>query len=130
MNDDPHAELFETLEPPRGGLAGLHARLERDGRRRLRGRRMRLALAGGAVLLLLLSVPPLRPARPSDPLAGELQLARMRLGLEPAPTEILTIPAGQRHRLAARRVPLGTDRVVLYRIGTVGSGTASHPDGG
>ena len=134
MNDDPNARLFEALDPPRGGLAGLHARIERDGRRRVRGRRMRLALAGCAVLLLLLSIPTFGPARPSDPLADELQLARMRLGLEPAPSEALTIPAADRHRVAARRVPLGTDRVLLYRIGTigsvVGSGFASNPDGG
>ena len=41
---DRSETLFETLEPPRGGLAGLRARVERDGRRRLRVRRVRVAL--------------------------------------------------------------------------------------
>ena len=122
MNHDLQAVLFDVLEPPRGGLAGLRARLEREGRRRARARRMRWAVAGCVALLVLVAVSPwLRSTSAVDPLAAELQLARMRLGIERAPTEPVTIPVAERHRVAAQRIPLSTDLVVLYRIGVAGT---------
>ena len=41
----------------------------------------------------------------------------MRFGMEPAPNEVLSVPASQRGRFAVERVPLPTDAVVFYRVG-------------
>ena len=110
-----HPNPFETLEPPPGGLAGLRTRIARDAARRRRTRYARLA-AAACVALFLVGLVTLR--RPEPELPAEFQLARMQLGLVAQPTEVLTIPEGQRHKLAAARVPLDTDRVVFYMVGS------------
>ena len=43
----------------------------------------------------------------------------MSLGLSAAPSEPLTIPAEQRAYTAVHRVPLSTDQVVFYLIGSI-----------
>jgi hypothetical protein len=115
----PHPRLFESLEPPRDGLARLRTRLEQDQRRT---RLLRAAYGGAAALLLGLAgwiaLGPATTERyggPEDP----YRLARIGLGLEPVPEEQLTIHPEDRHRAAAGRVPLSDERVVLYLVATV-----------
>ena len=54
-----------------------------------------------------------------DTLPAEFDLVRMHLGLLDVPSEPLTIPAEQRIHTAVRRVPLATDQVVFYRVGSI-----------
>lgn len=58
---DPLDPLFRDLQPPAGGLAALHDRLERRARRRRRLVVGGTALAAAAALLLVV-----RPAPPLD----------------------------------------------------------------
>jgi len=117
--DGSHPRLFEPLEPPRDGLARLRARLERD-RRRVRVRR---AAFGAAAILLLgfvvrIALGPPAPKSIGD--AGDpFRLARIGLGLVPVPAERLTVRREDRHRVAARRVPLSDERVVFYLVASV-----------
>ena len=117
--NERHQEPFESLEPPRGGLARLRDRIEQR-RRQARTRRASLAaaallVAGGAGWLLVD-----RPGPGPTRLAGDpFRLARISLGLAAPPAEPLTIRPASRHRAAARRVPLADERVVFYRIETV-----------
>lgn len=111
---EPLTSLFETLEPPRGGLAGLRSRLERERRRRSRLLGLRLAtvtsMVGGLVLFGLLA----GAGGEAAPLDAE-QL-RMRLGLAPVPSEPLRIHPAQRQWQAAMRVPVDRDDVILYLV--------------
>ena len=97
----PHPELFEPLEPPRGGLARLRGRIERD-RRWARARR---AAYGAAAILFLCAAAWIAlgpPAPKSIGGAGDpFRLARIGLGLAPVPDEPMTIRAKDRHRVAA-----------------------------
>ena len=54
-----------------------------------------------------------------DTLPAEFDLVQVSLGLSAAPSEPLTISVAQRTHTAARRVPLPTDQVVLYLIGSI-----------
>jgi len=123
--NDRQPKLFESLEPPRGGLAGLRARIARDTRRRVLMRRLQTATAA----LLVLAVAGLTILDPrgrrESPL--EFRLARMSLGLIPPPSEILTIPEERRHQIAVRRVPLQTDEVLFYLVAPVRENTDPHP---
>ncbi len=113
---DPSNDLFRRLEPPRGGLAGLRARLDRDDVRRGR----RLGLQGAAATLALTAVVAAALLAPERPHVAVLDIgpARIRLGLAPEPTEPVSIPIARRGDLAAERVPVRNDRVVFYRIGS------------
>ncbi len=110
--------LFETLEPPRGGLVGLRARIERDARRRRLQRRLG-STAVATVLLVVIGWSALGPRREVVAASPELDLVRMQLGLLAAPAEPLTLPAGQHRDTAVRRVPLPTDEVIFYMVGSI-----------
>jgi hypothetical protein len=117
---------FETLQPPRGGLAALRGRLEADGRGRARARRMRFAAAAACVaflgIMLTWMATRTRDGRPRAGLDGEgdpFRMVRLEVGLAAPPEEPLTIPPGQRHRLAAHRVPVESERVVFYRVASL-----------
>ena len=117
---DPHERLFESLEPPRGGLAGLRARIESDRRRRVRARNLQ-AVAAVVLVLAVSTWSVFAPRTPGEP-PPSFELARIGLGLAPKPSEAVTVPDGRRHELAVHRVPLDTDSVVFYRIGSL------HPE--
>jgi hypothetical protein len=114
---DPHERLFESLAPPRGGLAGLRARVERDGRRRVRARNLQ-AVAAVVVVLAVSTWSVFGPRMAVEPLPG-LDLAGIGLGMAPSPSETVTVPEDRRHELAVHRVPLEDDTVVFYRIGSL-----------
>jgi hypothetical protein len=129
MNDRSD-ELFDDLAPPRGGLAGLRARIDRAARRQARLRLLRGAVATGAALglagLLLVS----RPAETPPPRL-ELGPSAVRWGLRELPSEPVTVTVGSRGRLAVRRVPLESERVVFYLVGSTSpEPAAEHPGGG
>ncbi len=116
--NDPHPKLFETLEPPRGGLARLRSRVERDARGRSRVRRMH-AVAATGLLLAFVGLTVFGPEGKREPLPPEFLLARIQLGLVAPPSEPMTIAGELRGELAAQRVPLATDEVVFYRIASL-----------
>lgn len=113
--------LFEVLDPPAGGAARLRARIASEAARR-RAARRRLqwstaaVVAAGITVWGALSVS--RSARPIPP-APELELVRIQFGLADPPSEPVTIPAALRGEVAARRVPLPTDAVVFYFVGSM-----------
>ncbi|MCP3977817.1 MAG: hypothetical protein GY716_00610 [bacterium] len=109
--------LFETLEPPRGGLAGLRTRIERAEHRSVRRRRLSL-LAGTAAAALLVGWGAFLAGRPAPELPPEFDLARMSLGQLPRPVEPLTVPENARGEIAVQRVPLAGDDVVFYLVGS------------
>lgn len=116
---DGHGKLFESLEPPRGGLEGLKARIERRSRRSASFER--LGYASAIVLLLLLTAAMIigpRGLRPEPPLAA-FEQARLRLGMSSSPVEALTIPASERASVGARRVALPTDDVLFYLVASI-----------
>ena len=114
---DPYEKLFESLDPPRGGLAALRTRIERDRRGRVRALNLQ-AIAAVVLVLAVASWSVFAPRGPVEPLPS-FDLARIGLGLAPKPPEAVTVPDGRRHELAVQRVPLGTDSVVFYRIASL-----------
>jgi hypothetical protein len=116
---DERGRLFETLEPPRGGLAGLRARIERHSRRRVTLEQ--LGYASAAVLLLfLVAITMIGPhGSQRDMRHPEFDQARLRLGMSSSPVGALTIPASERATLGARRIPLPTDEVQFYLVASI-----------
>lgn len=109
--------MFETLDPPPGGLVGLRERIERDGRWRT-PRRLVPTVATGILLIVLASWSVVAwPEAPDIP--TELDLVRIQLGQLPAPSEAVVIPDDHRGQVAVRRVPLPTDEVVFYLVGSI-----------
>ena len=84
---------------------------------RRRGRRVQVAL--GALVLTAAGWATL--GRGPNPAASspELDLVRMSLGQIAAPTEPLTQAAASRLTTAVHRVPLPTDQVVFYLVGSI-----------
>jgi hypothetical protein len=110
-------KLFEVLEPPPGGLAGLRARIEWDGRRRARSRRVKLLAA--ATLVAAIAGWAVFAPRGGEPLPPQFDFARMSMGQLPWPSETLTLPPDKRDEIAVRRVALPTDEVVFYLVASV-----------
>ena len=96
----------------------MRERLERDAHRRVR---LRWAQASVAATLLaaLVGWAVLGPSTDQSRSSPELDLVRIHLGLLPSPSEVVTIPEDRRNDLAVRRVPLPTDQVVFYRVGSI-----------
>lgn len=113
-----HGPFFETLEPPPGGLEGLRSRLARDTRRR-RVRARVLAGVGAFAVLLAATWTARAPGYTADDLPPEFDLVRMHLGLTPLPSEPVTIPEHRREDTAVQRVPLPTDDVIFYLVGSI-----------
>jgi hypothetical protein len=109
--------LFEQLDPPRSGLAELRSRIERDGRRQVRARRLR-AVAATFVVLVVTGLLLFPTGEPRKPLRPAFSPTGVRLGLQAEPAEPVTIPAEMRGELAAFRVPLESPDVVFYMIGS------------
>lgn len=121
MVSELHEDLFESLEPPRGGLDGMRARVARDTRRRVRRRRVQGVSAVAAVVALVgwFALAPGVSAPPSP----ELDVLRLGLGQLPTPAAPVTVPAGRRGEIAVQRVPVTSDRVVFYLVSSDPAGT-------
>ena len=117
MNHNPE-RVFETFEPPPGGLARLRERIDRRMGWRARVRYVPAATAA-SLLVALVSWTAFNPGGRPAPPPAELDLIRMHLGLLASPSETLTIPVDQRSTTAIRRVPLPTDQVVFYMVGSI-----------
>ncbi len=118
--------VLDPLSPPSGGLVRLRTRIARDEVRRVSGRRVRVGLGA---LVVAVGVGWAALNRGSDPVAAspELDLARMSLGLLPAPTEPLTLPEAARATTAVLRVSLPTDQVVFYVMASFQPSGAAAP---
>jgi hypothetical protein len=103
--------VLRTLEPPPGGLAQLRARIERDAGWPVGARRLQVVTAA-TLLLAFVTWAGVDWRGQRDTLPAEFDLVQMSLGLSAAPSEPLTIPA-------VHRVPLSTDQVVFYLIGSI-----------
>ena len=109
--------LFETLDPPPGGLPKLRERLEGDARWRRRGRPA-LGVSAGLLVVVVVGWVVSSPSEEQD-IPPEFDLVRIHLGQLPPPSEALTIPETRRGQTAVRRVPLETDDVVFYLVDSV-----------
>ncbi len=118
MNPDP---LFETLEPPPGGLPSLRARLRAEQRRAvLRRRAWATSIAAGAAAavvaaaIVLAPGPSSRqtPSLPDDPALAALALTDVESASVQVPDESLGA-------VAVERVPLSTTNVVYYRVASL-----------
>ena len=109
--------LFETLDPPPGGLPKLRERLEGDVRWRRRGRPA-LGVSAGLLVVVLVGWVVSLPSEEQD-IPPEFDLVRIHLGQLSAPSETLTISDPLSGQTAVRRVPLETDDVVFYLIDSV-----------
>ena len=109
--------LFETLDPPPGGLPKLRERLEGDARWRRRGRPA-LGVSAGLLVVVFVVWIVFIPSEEQD-IPPEFDLMRIHLGQLPAPSEALTISAPHNGQTAVRRVPLETDDVVFYLVDSV-----------
>ena len=75
-------------------------------------------MATGILLIVLASQSAVAwPEAPNIP--TELNLVRIQLGQLPAPSEAVTIPDDRRGEVAVRRVPLPSDEVVFYLVGSI-----------
>lgn len=125
---DRHGETIqglERLEPPRGGLAGLHRKIRRRTRRR---RVLAYAVAPGAAAALLFAalVVVVRPApRLSDAFVAVDSIDAIRLGLRDAPEEPVTVPTPRRADTAVLRIPTRNPRVVMYSVESLSLSVAS-----
>lgn len=115
---DTSERVLRTLEPPPGGLAQLRARIERDAGWPVGARRLQVVTAA-TLLLAFVTWAGVDWRGQRDTLPAEFDLVQMSLGLSAAPSEPLTIPAEQRAYTAVHRVPLSTDQVVFYLIGSI-----------
>jgi hypothetical protein len=113
----PRDNLFETLDPPPGGLTRLRARLASERRRRVRAGFAGAVLAAGGAAALAVGVA-LGPAQPAAPWP-EFSPLRIRLGLAPPPSEPLSLPPEAQSTVALVRVPSSTERVALYWVGSI-----------
>ncbi|MDA1093541.1 MAG: hypothetical protein O3A25_09785 [Acidobacteria bacterium] len=116
--DDAVRRVLDPLSPPSNGVARLRTRIARDAVARRRGRRVQAALGA---LLLTAAAGWATLGRGPNPAASspELDLVRMSLGQIAAPTEPLTLSAASRLTAAVHRVPLPTDQVVFYLLGSI-----------
>lgn len=113
-------DLFAILEPPPDGPARLRSRMDREKRRSARRRRLRSAAVVGVLGgVLIIGGIALGPGVATDPLPAEFDLVRMALGQIAPPIEPVTLPDVARVSTAVLRVPLPTDEVVFYLIGSI-----------
>jgi len=113
-------DLFAILEPPPDGPARLRSRMDREKRRSARSRRLRSAAVVGVLGgVLIIGGIALGPGVATDPLPAEFDLVRMALGQIAPPIEPVTLPDVARVSTAVLRVPLPTDEVVFYLIGSI-----------
>lgn len=122
--------ILPLLEPPRGGLERLRARIAESPSRvprtvpALVGLTV-LALAAGGSLLL-------RPRPDSTTLLSRAPLdpRLVSLGLQTAPSEPAVVLPEHRHEMALLRVPLRTEGVVFYRLVILPPPPAGEPPDG
>jgi len=112
---DPLHDVFETLEPPPGGLYELRRRVRGEGTPR-RAWLGGLAVAAVAAALWVVATPPV-----IDP--GDIQATQLACGdaalaglLCDTPEQGASVAPGHQHRLALEAVSTGSDRVLLYRV--------------
>jgi hypothetical protein len=113
----PRDDLFDPLDPPPGGVERLRARIARTRRARIRRRRVAGALVAAPLLAAAAYIVLPRATAPSS--IGGFSPMRVGLGLEARPTEPVTIAPASRGSAAVQRVPLGTDTVLLYLVGSI-----------
>ena len=116
MNVREPSWLFETLDPPPGGLAGLRSRIRRERRKQVRNR----TLAAAAIVVAGLAVLPfLSVGEPTAPSPGlKSDLLAVQLGLVDPPEEIVSIRPDLRRQYAVQEIPTENEQVVFYLVGS------------
>lgn len=128
-------DVFDTLEPPRGGLAGLREKIEEDRRSRSRRRfagASAVVVAAAVALVVVLghrSAPEPgamladRWSRSSDP-------AFIELGLIDATPDGVHVAPGAASSTAIRRVSSDSDEILYYRIASLEPAMAPPAESG
>jgi len=118
-----HRHVFESREPPRGGIEGLRARIETQRRAgATRARALWIGTAGAvatAAVLLVMKPGSLTPvASSAEPLpgSGDMVPALVALGLHQQPSESVSVPSGAKSTTAVQRVPVADADVVFYWV--------------
>lgn len=113
MSTIRHSELFEALEPPRGGLARLRRALDR--RHGLsRPRAWRIAAATAGALSLGIALWTIIGER--SPVAGRLAGESADYRSQPTATPVATVDPARRQSMALREVPTGDPNVRFYWV--------------
>jgi hypothetical protein len=122
-------DVFEELDPPPGGLEGLRRRLDEVEMHRLRRSPSALvwqtaAAAVVCAVLVLAMAGVLRHANEPErrwrqQIISLANPALVRLGLQLAPTDTVTVPPAARDQIAIKQVSVDTPGVVYYRVAIV-----------
>ena len=128
---DDKSRIFPNLAPPAGGLERLRRQLDREQDNR-RTRWQIPVVAATAIFIcsaVWLVTSEIRSESRRDQfsralasLKAESNPALVRLGLADAPSEAVTVPTGQRKRVAVERVAVPDPGVIYYRLAILDSG--------
>lgn len=121
-------DVFEMLEPPPGGLAGLRAKLERERTRRARRRQLGavLGLAAAALIAFALASGDRRGAEGGALASRWIESgdpALVQLGLASAPRD--AVRSADEASLGLHRVSAPADDVLYYRAAALTTGSAA-----
>ncbi len=122
-------DVFEELEPPEGGREALRRGLDEFEMHRLHRSPSALAWQAAAaavlcVVLVLAMAGVLRHANEPErrwrqQIISLANPALVRLGLQLAPTDTVTVPPAARDEIAVEQVAVDTPGVVYYRVAIV-----------
>jgi len=124
------ARILPVFEPPPGGLERLRARIAERPRCLYRATP---AIVGLIILALVTGASWLLVGTPGSAtqLSGKTLDPRLvSLGLQKPPSQPAVVLPEHEHEMALLRVPLGSERVVFYRLITLSTPPAAEaPDG-
>lgn len=121
-------QVFEELPPPPGGIEALRSRLNEASAGEIRPRRLfrkvKWTFAAAAACAVIGLIFPGSLLLGVGSAGHQLKLrvtaegnpALVRLGLGAPPTEAVSVPPNQRHRIAVERVSVDNPNVLFYRV--------------
>jgi hypothetical protein len=118
LSDMDTRRMFEVLDPPRGGVTRLRARIRTDRQLRIRNRVL-ATVAAGVIVLGLIALIVLPNGGTALTLPGfESDLLAIQLGLIDPPTETVSIRPDLHHEYAVQQIPTADERIVFYMTGS------------
>ena len=125
MNEHRSDKLFDTLEPPAGGLAGLRSRLARQ--RRVRAARAGFGWTAAVATPMLLALAIWISGGPRQPSVWDaVSPEALVRELVPEASAPVSVPEADRNRFALQAI-VETEQVVYYRFASL-TAPAQHAD--